>query len=313
MNGKKKFLLRAGLVSVALLTVGGVGAYWLGVHGDGARSPGSDAMEVSAEDLSPADPYETLAHIAPIQTGGGLNPQGEALVGIAVTLEEGWKTYWHLPWESGLPPLLDWSDSANLREARAVWPAPTRFEDEGGMYLGYEDELILPIVLRAADAGQALEAELLLRYAVCKHICIPLEERLRWRVPPEGAADASAAEEETVLREALEKQPLESSPKARFLEARLVGADGDSPSLEARLSLGEPLREHFLLAESPPPHFFGRERLLESKVTGAETEARFALPILSEEALASLQRNGARLLFRNGDTAITASLPIRQE
>lgn len=310
MNNKKKFLLRAGLVSVALLTVGG--GYWLGIYGSSATSSGSDAMEAPAGDLASADSYENLARIAPIQEGGGLSAEGEALVGIAITLEEGWKTYWHLPWESGLPPLLDWSDSANLREARAVWPTPTRFEDAGGMYLGYEDELILPIALRAADAGQALEAELLLRYAVCKHICIPLEERLRWHVPSgEGAADASAGE--TVLREALKKQPLESSPKARFVEARLVGAGGDSPSLEARVLLGEPLREHFLLAENPPPHFFGRERLLDSRSIGGETEARFALPILSEEALTSLQREGARLLFRNGDTAITASLPIRQE
>ena len=271
-----------------------------------------------------AIPYESLAQAAAI--GGGLDSAGEALLGIDIRLHEGWKTYWRLPWESGLPPLLDWSGSRNLQSAQALWPAPQRFEDAGGAYFGYQDRLVLPVAVRAEDKIRAVHAQLLLRYAVCKHVCIPLEERFSWEIPAPGAEAPDGSEPATpeALQQALQRLPSEASETARFLDARLVGEDGESPSLEVRLLLAETpgatnAGDSFLLVEAPAPRLFGRERLLETAAASTEgsafapdasVQARYALPLLQPETAAVLRTDGARLLFRNGDIAISAHLPV---
>ena len=52
--------------------------------------------------------------------------------GIEIKLAEGWKTYWRSPGDAGIPPTFDWSKSQNLGSIAVLWPAPSRFDDEGG-------------------------------------------------------------------------------------------------------------------------------------------------------------------------------------
>jgi DsbC/DsbD-like thiol-disulfide interchange protein len=41
---------------------------------------------------------------------------GEQLVvGIQLRMDDGWKTYWRNPGDSGVPPQFDWSGSKNLK------------------------------------------------------------------------------------------------------------------------------------------------------------------------------------------------------
>ena len=306
----------------------------------------SKPVRESAEfsETEPAIPQETLAQVVAIGGNTGLDANGTAMLGIDINLLEGWKTYWRLPWESGLPPLLDWSGSRNLQSARVLWPAPFRFEDAGGAYFGYQEQVLLPVAVRAEDKQRPLQAELLLRYAVCKHVCIPLQQRLAWNLVAAGQSDdnseatTSAAGDATTdadkadkvdkarLDAALARLPVQATPAARFLDARLSGEDSESPSLEVRLLLSESLaeastdegRDSFLLVEQPAPAFFGRERLLETGTEGddgtdsAARVARYSLPLLHSEAAAALRADGARLMFRiDGDTAIAAQLPVQ--
>ena len=298
MPGKMTATRKKTALALLALAVLGTAALAL-LHGAG---PGEDAAGEEAI------PGESLAQVTALGGGAGLDSSGGVLLGIDIRLHEGWKTYWRLPWESGLPPLLDWSGSRNLESAQALWPAPLRFEDAGGAYFGYRDRLLLPVAVRAADGERPLQAELLLRYAVCRHVCIPLQERLAWRIEPGGDGAAAAP-----LLQALERVPKEEAPAARFLDARLVGEGGATPELQVRLLLSEPPGESdsFLLVEEPAPRLFGRERLLESRAEGAGVEVRFALAVLDAAAAAALRADGARLLFRNGETAVSALVPVR--
>src|SRR5436309_13604570 len=36
------------------------------------------------------------------------------LAGVEITLGEGWKTYWRMPGDAGVPPSFDWSGSTNV-------------------------------------------------------------------------------------------------------------------------------------------------------------------------------------------------------
>src|SRR3954453_14695134 len=103
---------------------------------------------------------------------------GDFLAGIEIALDQGFKTYWRNPGESGLPPAFDWSRSENVATAEVLWPAPTRFEDGGGVSYGYTGGVVLPVRGTPRDAAKPVRLALKLGLGVCKDICIPAHAEL---------------------------------------------------------------------------------------------------------------------------------------
>src|SRR4051812_36096539 len=95
---------------------------------------------------------------------GGLT-QGHRLAGVQIELDPGWKTYWRVPGESGVPPAFDWSGSDNLKHAEVFFPAPTRLVDQGGEAIGYEDRVVFPVAVEASDRGKPVALKLDLHFA----------------------------------------------------------------------------------------------------------------------------------------------------
>ena len=104
-------------------------------------------------------------------------------IGWQVELQEGWKTYWRTPGEAGLPPRFDWTGSLNIAEVRPLYPLPERFEIFGIQTYGYEDEVILPILIKPQIAGAPVTIRLSLDYMVCLDICIPYEADFILNIP----------------------------------------------------------------------------------------------------------------------------------
>ncbi|GBE42148.1 MAG TPA: hypothetical protein ENH05_03370 [Rhizobiales bacterium] len=112
--------------------------------------------------------------------------QKALVAGVHIKLDEGWKTYWRYPGDSGIPPRFDWSGSGNLKQARVLWPAPTRYRDAAGLSIGYKNEVIFPILIEPVNAGQPIELRLKMEFAVCAEICIPAEADLKLTVGEGG-------------------------------------------------------------------------------------------------------------------------------
>lgn len=109
----------------------------------------------------------------------GAAPRAGALeAGVEIEMEPGWKTYWRVPGESGVPPEFDFSGSANLASARVLWPAPRRYRDRYGITIGYKDKVVFPLVLDASDPARPVRLRLALSYAVCRDICLPAQASL---------------------------------------------------------------------------------------------------------------------------------------
>src|SRR5438045_6108103 len=130
------------------------------------------AMVARADDSSPwqRDGHSAVRLLAGSRSGAVL------LGGIAFQIQPGWKTYWRMPGDSGVPPRFDFSKSDNVEAVTVLWPAPMKFEDgAGGHSLGYKDQLVLPlrIVAKRADTPVTLRADI--DYAVCEKICIPVQ------------------------------------------------------------------------------------------------------------------------------------------
>src|SRR5204862_1429203 len=54
------------------------------------------------------------------------------LAGVEITLGEGWKTYWRMPGDAGVPPNFDWAGSTNVARLEVLYPAPSRLHEPGG-------------------------------------------------------------------------------------------------------------------------------------------------------------------------------------
>jgi DsbC/DsbD-like thiol-disulfide interchange protein len=117
------------------------------------------------------------------------------LIGLEILMDEGYKTYWRHPGDSGLPPEFDWAGSENVADIEVLFPAPKRYKDASGVFFGYNEEVIFPIRVTPIDQAQPIRLSLSLEYGVCKEICIPARAELALAPtePARAHADAVAA------------------------------------------------------------------------------------------------------------------------
>jgi DsbC/DsbD-like thiol-disulfide interchange protein len=113
--------------------------------------------------------------------------------GVEIKLKEGWKTYWRYPGDSGVPPVLDFSKSQNVKAVTVLYPAPMRFPDgAGGSSIGYQGVVILPLRVEPQDAAKPVTLNLKVDYAVCEKLCVPAEAKLELALTGAGTANEAA-------------------------------------------------------------------------------------------------------------------------
>ena len=161
---------------------------------------------------------------------GGETQGGVWRAGLDLALDKGWKTYWRMPGDAGVPPQFDWSGSRNVKSLTVLWPAPMRFSDEGGETVGYKDHVVFPLDITPTEESKPMDLKLDVFLGVCDVICIPVkfEETLRQKSP--SAVDAS------LIAAFAARVPEKVDARARFHVARasLVEDDG-KPALALRL------------------------------------------------------------------------------
>lgn len=161
---------RLGFIVPALAVIGLLGC---------ASSP-AIAADVSPWEDDAQSAARLIAARPGAQSGGTVSPGNQALrAGVEIKLKPGWKTYWRYPGDSGVPPVLDFSKSQNVKTATVLFPAPMRFDDGGGgSSIGYNGDVILPVHVVPEEAGKPVTLRLKLDYAVCEKLCIPAQAQL---------------------------------------------------------------------------------------------------------------------------------------
>ena len=116
------------------------------------------------------DPMDTMAEVSLLQ--GWALDNGNYMAALHVKLAPGWHTYWRAPGAAGIPPQFDWSGSKNVANVQFHWPVPNIYEQNGMQYLGYEDELVLPIEFTPNNAGNVtIKGGVMM--GVCEDVCVP--------------------------------------------------------------------------------------------------------------------------------------------
>ena len=99
--------------------------------------------------------------------------------GVYITMQKGWKTYWRVPGDGGVPPSFDWSGSKNVATAKVMMPLPHRFTDENGEGIGYKTEVVFPVDVKPQDPSRPAMLDLKIFYAVCNDICVPVQAQVK--------------------------------------------------------------------------------------------------------------------------------------
>jgi DsbC/DsbD-like thiol-disulfide interchange protein len=201
--------------------------------------------------------------------------------GVQLRMDQGWKTYWRSPGDSGVPPGFDWSGSKNLKHAEVLFPAPIRFADGNSTAVGYAEEVVFPIRITPERADEPVELKLAFDFGICMDLCIPNEVTLSLTLPPGGAG---ARGDTLLLESALSGVPKQAVagalPRVVAVETKL---DGATPGLvvEAEFAPGAEGTDLFIEAPGafvPVPNPLGpveggKQRFAVGFKTTAEAQA----------------------------------------
>lgn len=221
---------------------------------------------------------------------GWEEPDGRRIAALSVTLDPGWKTYWRLPGDAGIPPQFDWTGSTNLAEVKIAWPTPTVFDTYGSQTIGYKDRMVLPLQITPADPAQPVSLRLALFYGICDDICIPARAELALDIPPGAAREGAAA-----IRTALKATPLAAETVGLTAASCRIEGDDKHRTLTARLSFAHPWREPpVMVAEGPEGVWFGP---VETRLEDGDV---IATSPIRTEAGAWIDRGALRLTILGG-------------
>lgn len=153
---------------------------------------------------------------------GWRTEHGTHMIGLRITLADGWKTYWRAPGEGGIPPRFDWDGSDNVTSMRIHWPRPGVFEANGIRSIGYSDDVVLPLEFTPNDRNQPIRLRGRVELGVCETVCVPISLRLAAELPA-GAANRNA----DILKAMADAPTPQDSAGVRSVECRIEPiADG---------------------------------------------------------------------------------------
>ncbi|MBO0766283.1 MAG: hypothetical protein J2P50_17070 [Hyphomicrobiaceae bacterium] len=223
------------------------------VLGLAAAAPG---RAEPANESGAASPWVELhASRARLVAGQIKTADGARLAGLEILMDDGWKTYWRMPGDAGVPPNFDWSGSVNAADVKVLYPAPMRMAEASGEVIGYKHAVLFPIEVRPQDAAKPVDLKLVLEFGICSDICVPAVANLELALPPVGKAaklDVVAAAVERVPRPAAARRSTDpelkevrvedGEPSARLsVAAAFHGAKGGDVFVEAPDGLYVPM------------------------------------------------------------------------
>ncbi len=113
------------------------------------------------------------ARISLIKDHSDFVPGTSINIGLKVSMDKGWHTYWRNPGDSGGPIEIDWDLPKGFSVSDIKWPLPEKIEYPPLMTYGYEDFVIYPMVLSIPADYSDDYFEMAADILICADVCIP--------------------------------------------------------------------------------------------------------------------------------------------
>ena len=136
------------------------------------RSAGADVHPVSARLLS---------------NSSAATPGQVLSLGVELSMEEGWHTYWQFSGDAGAPTQVEWGLPEGWNAGPLQWPLPKKYEEEGDLIVyGYAGRTLLVSQVQVPDSavvGDTVSIMADVSWLVCRELCIPGDARLQISLP----------------------------------------------------------------------------------------------------------------------------------
>lgn len=171
---------------------------------------------------------ELLAH-AP----QGVAPGQPLWLGLQITHQPEWHTYWKNPGDSGLPTELVWTLPAGLDAGEIAWPLPRKIPIGTLANYGYEGTVLLPVPVTVASTfapgplTKDATIELRASWLVCRKECIPEEGVFTLQLPIQSTTVLHGGAFEAAAR--AQPQPVLADTKGIVPDSQAqVASDGNT-------------------------------------------------------------------------------------
>ncbi len=193
-------------------------ASWTGANAQFSQKPGAGTGSVVT---TPRVRAELVAH-AP----EGVGPGQPLWLGLQISHQPEWHTYWKNPGDSGLPTELTWTLPAGLTAGDIAWPVPHTIRIGTLANHGYEGQVLLPVPVQVGPDFQAplagngtLDVRLRATWLVCRVECIPEEGEFALQLPIRGSTALHAA----AFAQSQADQPLALAGDGQGSQAQVQG------------------------------------------------------------------------------------------
>ncbi|QLE83931.1 hypothetical protein FLM48_01795 [Shewanella sp. Scap07] len=146
-----------------------------------------------------------------------LTPGQTNWLGVLLTPETHWHTYWQNPGDSGEAPSVTWLASTELEFGDIQWPIPQQIPVAHLVNYGYEGQVLLMVpvdLAKGAELAQQVDIQVALSWLVCKEDCIPGWADLSITLPVANERQKSATA--SLFTQTREQLPNKDSISAKF-------------------------------------------------------------------------------------------------
>ncbi|MEP1444271.1 MAG: protein-disulfide reductase DsbD domain-containing protein [Hyphomicrobiales bacterium] len=197
---------------------------------------------------------------------GAMMDDGHYQGGFEIDLEEGWKTYWRLPGENGIPPLFDVKNSSNLKDFKVLWPTPQVFKDGSGQGIGYKKRVLLPFKVKPEVVDQTIDFNLSIFFGVCAEVCVPADVKFSGLLSPDKPQSLNHA----LIQEAISLVPVMDHPLGLRVKTADLSVEGSKEYVELGLNLDKSVENLVVLVEGPEDWYFDPLNVPMNEVGGTD-------------------------------------------
>jgi thiol:disulfide interchange protein/DsbC/DsbD-like thiol-disulfide interchange protein len=142
---------------------------------------------------SKAKAHTTVRLLTDVQS---IQPGSRFTVGVLMTMDPGWHTYWKNAGEAGLPTSVTWKLPQGITAGEIQWPLPEKHIESGDILTyGYANENMLLVPMEASSslkAGSKVTLEAEVNWLECERMCVPGSASVELTVAVNAAAPRPA-------------------------------------------------------------------------------------------------------------------------
>ena len=123
-----------------------------------------------------------------------VRPGSSIRLGVLLTQQPGWHTYWKTPGDTGLPTTIDWTLPEGWNAGPIQWPTPKLYVLGDLTNFGYENSVLLPVSISVPSSAKEGDhiAKANVSWLMCAEQCIPGSASLEIFIKVSGAGPAAS-------------------------------------------------------------------------------------------------------------------------